>query len=516
MNSIYGDELYCSTEALMKVYEGIKHTDISEEFILPDYLPDIKKIIRVDTTPKIDGKFVTKGKVDYEGDVVVNILFIDEGNHLRTVTFTVSFADGVEIDGVVDECIANLVPDPESVICKMVNPRRVSIRMRMDTSVTVWCTRCFEPDYSGEGASGRIEKAERSIEVMKLVCAGESGLSASADLEADGALPQIGEVISCNVDMSFYECKGADGKVLCRGDMPITVFYSSPSDSGEVYTVLYRKLPLAQVVLAEGIEDDYTCMARGSVDSVNVNVAENGFGERRIVELDITYRIYLNCVGKDKVNVVSDVYALGKNVKIETENTTFCRLSRLFSRSFSVSLAQTRAELNISDADGVFAVKADPKILSVEKKAENGSVLVSGNAKVSAIVKGKDGLTAFDYEMPFSTELDGGGVGKDFIYNCDTVCMSAKGRFDSENFYTELELALNMMILETESAEVMKRAEFTDMETVAEAPQMRFYYPDENETLWSIGKRFGVPISELEETNGISDGKLPYVLYIPS
>ena len=50
--------------ALVKIYDGIKHTDISQEFILPDYLPDIKKIILVDTIQKIDGKYVSSGKVD--------------------------------------------------------------------------------------------------------------------------------------------------------------------------------------------------------------------------------------------------------------------------------------------------------------------------------------------------------------------------------------------------------------------------------------------------------------------
>ena len=68
----------------MRVFDSVKHTDVSEEFILPDYLPDVKKIIRVDVKPKIDGKFITKDKVDFEGDIISHILFCDEGNHLKS------------------------------------------------------------------------------------------------------------------------------------------------------------------------------------------------------------------------------------------------------------------------------------------------------------------------------------------------------------------------------------------------------------------------------------------------
>ena len=66
-----------NTSALMQIYEGVKHTEISEEFILPDYLPDIKRIIKVSAKPKIDTKYVTVGKVEYEGDVVTVLLFVD-------------------------------------------------------------------------------------------------------------------------------------------------------------------------------------------------------------------------------------------------------------------------------------------------------------------------------------------------------------------------------------------------------------------------------------------------------
>lgn len=516
MNDFYiENEQSPMRSALMKVYDGVKHTDASEEFILPDYLPDIKKIIRVDTIPKIDGKYVNKGRLDFEGDVVVNILYVDEGNHLRTVTFTVSFADGVEVDAVIDECIANLTTNPESVICKTVNPRRVSVRMRLDTDVTVWCVKSFEPEYKGEYSEAKIERSERELEVMKLVCAGESGLNVSADLEADGALPQIGEVISCNVDISFYECKGSDGKVLCRGDMPITVFYSSPSEIGETYTVLYRKLPIAQVVLCDGVEDDYSCMARGTVDNVKVTVSENGFGERRIVMLDVNYRIYLNGAGRDSVKVISDVYSYGKDVKTVNEIETFYKPSRVYSKSFSSNLALSRDQITSDDADSVFAVKATPKVIEVTLNSDKGTVNVSGISKVSAIFQSETGLNTFEYEMPFSTELDGTGISGNFIYNCDIVCMNAKGRFDSENYYTELELSMNIMLLEAVEASVMKKAEFSEREQLKDKPQMRFYYPEDGETFWSIGKAFDVSVHDLKEKNGVSDETLPKVIFIP-
>lgn len=516
MNKFYGDtERAMGEGVLMRIYDTVKHTDISEEFILPDYLPDVKRIIRVDIKPKIDGKFISRGRVDYEGDVICHILFCDEGNHLKSVSFTASFSDGVDVSGIEDECIANLVPSPESVSCKMLNPRRVSIRLRLDTAVTVWCNRSFEPAFSGDYDEYSLEKSTQSVDVLKLICSGESGLNAIADLEADGSLPQINDIISCNADVSFYECKCSEGKALCRGDMSITVFYSSLDGDSEIYTVLFRKIPIAQVVLADGVDDTYSCMARGTVDAVKFSVSENGFGERRVVELDISYRIYLNCVGSETVTVVKDIYAPGKSVSCESEKQTFCKLSKIYSTSFGANLAVSREEMNMLHSIGVFTLSATPKIDEVEFIKEGSRLRVSGKCLTGVVVKNAEELETYEYEVPFKTELDAFGLGENFIYNYDIVCVSAKGRFDSETFYTELDMQLNLMLIETLELDVLKKVELSDSIAEENVPQMRFYYPCDGETLWDIGKRFGVSVNELREKNDIVGQTLPPVLFIP-
>ncbi len=516
MNSMPNDT------ALMKVHEGVKHTEISEEFILPDYLPDIKRIIRAEAKPHIDGKFITTGRIEYEGDIVCHLLFCDEANKLRSVTFTAAFSDGIDLPEADDECIANLIPSPESINCRMLNPRRISLRLRLDTDCTVWCRRSFRPEITGNLSPMGIESLDKEIDVLDLICTGESGLSASADLEADGALPQIGEVVNCNVEMSFYECKGNDGKVLCRGDMPITIFYSTPgqvnedgTETSESYTVLHRKLPIAQVVAVNGVDESYECMARGSVDDVKFTVAENGFGEKRIIELDITYRIYLNCVCRSSLKLTQDMYACDRSSQTESKDTVFYRHSKSYNTSFGANSVITRDELGITDATGIYEVCATPKINSLALSDDGHRLTVTGVASCAAVLAGNDGLFSTEYEIPLKLDLDASGVPEKFIYNCDTVCMSARGRLDSEKLYTDLEIQINLMVLGESSEKVLCKADFSEKETVSDGALMRFFYPSDGETLWDIAKQFSVPAQSITEANSISDKKLPDVIFIP-
>ena len=500
--------------ALMQIYEGVKHTEISEEFILPDYLPDVKRIIKVNAKPRIDTKYVTMGKVEYEGDVVAVVLFIDEENKLRTVTFKAAFADAIEVAEIKTECVANLVPYIESVNCRLLNPRRVSLRVRVDTDSTIWCNKDLKPRYFGDLHNVKTEELKREVKSVQLITAGENGLTASADIEVDGALPQVGEVISCRVDMSFFECKASEGKVLCRGEMPITVFYSSPSENGENYTVLFRKLPIAQVISADGADESFECMSRGEVDDVKVKVSENGFAEKRILELEITYRVYLNCVKKDSVTITEDAYAPKRSVREETEAVKFCYPARNYSVNFGATKSVPKNEMELENAEGVFEVSAEAKVSSVEKNSA-GRIVVKGIADVDAIFKGGEGLFSVKYDIPFETELDSTGVPEKFEYTADLVGMCAKGRLDAENFYTELEMQLGLMLLGCSEINLLKQAEFSVAEEEKMPPQMRFYYPDQNETMWDICKRFGVSYADIERNNTIKDGKVPEVIMIP-
>ena len=269
------------------------------------------------------------------------------------------------------------------------------------------------------------------------------------------------------------------------------------------------------MVGAEGVTDAYECMARGSVDEVKVNVSANGFGEKRIIELDVNYRIYLNCVCKDKVTVTEDIYAEGCDVKTESEKREFCFLAKNTSKNFTVNTALMRETLELDGAEAVFEVSSDPRVTGVKLSEDGYKLTVSGIAPTSAIVKKSDGLYSVEYTVPFTAELDGEGIPKEYTYNADTVCTSARGRLDNEKLYTDLEIQLSLMVLGVNSVSVLKSAELSQKPCDEERPQMRFFYPAPSETLWDVGKRFGVSQKKLCEVNKISGGKAPEMLIIP-
>ena len=71
---------------LVKTFQDTSHNEISAEYNLPDYLPDIKRIIRADAVPKVDGKYLP---------VDENTAVSMPKNLLRSCTVSAETSDGI-------------------------------------------------------------------------------------------------------------------------------------------------------------------------------------------------------------------------------------------------------------------------------------------------------------------------------------------------------------------------------------------------------------------------------------
>lgn len=93
-----------------KLYDGESSNELSDDYSLPDYLPDIRKIVRVGAKPQLNGKYMNGEKVEFEGRVFYEILYISSENTLKVIAFDTSFEQNVPIVGLDENCIITITP----------------------------------------------------------------------------------------------------------------------------------------------------------------------------------------------------------------------------------------------------------------------------------------------------------------------------------------------------------------------------------------------------------------------
>ena len=96
--------------------------------LLPDYCPDIRRILKCTLTPVPVGKTITAGRLEVEGLATLNILYISAGGEPARGEYKVPFTRMLELHGEAEDPIITVGMLPGPVSCRAVNQRRLEIR----------------------------------------------------------------------------------------------------------------------------------------------------------------------------------------------------------------------------------------------------------------------------------------------------------------------------------------------------------------------------------------------------
>ena len=105
--------------------------------LLPDYCPDIRRILKCTLTPVPVGKTITAGRLEVEGLATLNILYISAGGEPARGEYKVPYTRKLELHGEAEDPIITVGMLPGPVSCRAVNQRRLEIRGSVVVSASV-------------------------------------------------------------------------------------------------------------------------------------------------------------------------------------------------------------------------------------------------------------------------------------------------------------------------------------------------------------------------------------------
>jgi len=373
--------------AAVMVAEANTLRELSDDFILPDYLPDVKKVVWVEACPSLGNRFLGSGILEYEGAVAYKVLYIADDNRVRCAAFLADFKNKVACEELSEDCVDVLRPIATALNCRMQNPRKLNIRCQAGVEGAIWKRESFLPElYGARGSEEKgIETKENCINAMNITNRRETGLIFSEDITLDSSMPAIGEMICSRANIHVDECRPSGGELLLRGVCEFEAIYSVPVGNGEDYTLLRRTLPYSQALEADSLQEGCTCVVTVLPEGTTVNVREDEFGKRRMVELDINYGLDVEAMHPKKLYYCEDCYSVDRECQVTDQKRKIHYLANTVHASFSVNENRLLQEI---EAVGIREVKACSVIPTLDPQAELGKKnrpVFSGSAKVTVL-----------------------------------------------------------------------------------------------------------------------------------
>ena len=503
--------------------EGIKISpeyEVSEEYILPDYLPDIRKILLVNAKIEENDGFIQEGKEEYSGDIVFNVVYIGDTGEVKCVTQSYPYTNYLSNESIYDDSVIETVTRIENRSVRAVSPRKLLLKGRVVTDISIFNKLCVSPRLvGGSGVEDEftLERKTDRIDCVNYLQFTESDIRVSEDIEYKGKMP-ISELVYSDADLFMTDCKYSDGKVSIKGNARVKCLLkcAEEGEDGE-YEGIEKNIPIEHSFEVKLPQNDSRCFGRFELGAIEVGIANDSYGENRLLQVDFVCRANITAVSNSDTVFTDDVFSTAYKYENTYKEVTTERLAKCGYSNFSVNGSGEIANTEGIELDRIVFSQADSQMKLKEVSA--GKAVFEGECSVKSVLADKTGnCITSDMSFPIRFEIP---VECTEVNRCTVECtvLDLRVNIDGNRLNVNAEIGIDYVIFEKVTANSVTTVAIDKNIKCTENKDgfVRLYYPEKNEDLWSVAKKYGLSRASLEKANNrqLSEG-LPRVILIPT
>ena len=372
------------------VYDGQTEQGVEFDYVLPDYYPDIFKILKCTLTPGVVSYSVSGTQLFIDGVVYIKVLYLSEqSDDINCIEQRFTYSKTVELVKPAEKPMVSIFQKTDYCNCRAVSGRRIDIRGAVSCKVKV--TGCTEGEIlsGAEGLGAEVRRDRVSYCGSRLYASRQ--YVAREDIET-GSGGGIASILTVSCSAAVTDTKIIADKVVIKGEARVRALYLTRTDGGMSTEVMEADVPLSQIVDVDGITDAHSCCARFDVMDCDLEIKQGDDGENRLLGCEITVDCKVNAYKEAEIMPLSDIYSTDyecnfTSVPVKLEHTP----------SYLTTQHSFRSVLDYSDGNisEVFDCRCDLSGYNVRSAEESGRIIISGQACIGLIGRNGNGKTTF-------------------------------------------------------------------------------------------------------------------------
>jgi len=334
------------------------------ETIVPDYCPDMARVISAEGKPCVHNRELRDGKAEVAGTVRVTVLYTPEGEGgIRTLNFSVPFT--VECDNRILQGCQLLTAEVglEFLESRMMNPRKIFTHCRLTARLSGYrrAPLCFCTDVEAEPQLG-IEKRREQQKAILLTEICEKDFTFTEELNLSPGRSGAAELLSSRICSTVTETKAVGSKLIFKGVFTVSVLYRSVEGA---YGSITGELPFSQIMEAENCEGAMPTLQL-SLTGSDLQISGDDPEGRQI---DVT--LYLHAVAllrrEQELTLLNDLYSTTYETHYEASPLTLTAFHDAMTRR---QMVREVLEIGVA-AETILSLSVSCGAVSVSREGEN-------------------------------------------------------------------------------------------------------------------------------------------------
>ncbi len=498
------------------VCDGQAEQGVEFDYVLPDYYPDIFKILKCTLTPGIVSYSVSGTQLFLDGVVYIKVLYLSENsNDVNCVEQRFTYSKTIELAKAPEKPAVTLFQKTDYCNCRAVSGRRIDVRGAVSCKVRV--TGCMESGIL-TGADGMGVQVKRD-EVTYCGCRlyADRQYVAREDIET-GAGGGISAILSVSCYGNITDTKIISDKVVIKGEARLKALYLTKAGEGTGTEVMEAVIPLSQIIDVDGITDEHTCFASLNVLDCDLEIKQGDDGENRLLGCEITVDCKVNAYKEITVSPVSDVYSTDYEC-----NFSKSTVKLEHTPSYVMNQYGLRSVLEYGDGllAEVYDCRCDLTGCTFRSSEESGKLIMGGQMNVWLFGKDSEGRPvfsekseAFEIETEISTEKDS--------YTADLSAVVSNVSYSISGDHTadvQIQLSVQGLVYKIRTVDAVGEIDVAEDKPLKKDSDyaLKLYYAEKGEKIWDIAKRYNSAVSAVTTENELEEEQLsaPCMLLIP-
>lgn len=488
-----------------KIYDGVQEQSVELDYILPDYYPDIFKLIKCCIVPSVISSSINGDSLTYELLADIRILYCSEkDNNIQCINQKMTYSKTVQLGESVNKPVVSIMPKADHINCRVVNQRRIDMRGAVSIKVKVTGETSQEVicDIFGMNAQMKkfpVEYAAKKITENKTVTVNE-------DVELNMSKPSVSGIVRSDVILSDPDKKIIANKLVVKGDAEVKILYTC-NDGMETMNFT---IPYSQIVDMEGLDENYECSVKLRTISCDIIANANDEGENKLLKCELKIGIQCRAVKALSVQLVADAYSTSYPCEYAS--------SKFMIDQSPIPVKEIFQNKITFDCENgtimcVYDVWCDIKNINVLMMPQEHSIKVSGMLCFCIMIKNENNMPAIiEKEEAFEHIIENEKITENSFADLNVETLECTYTLTSSNGLSiKTEIRVSGDLFTSSYCEALTDVRFDDTVKITRDGDyaLKLYYGVENEDIWHIAKKYCTSVNAIMEENSLESDRLP-------
>ena len=481
---------------------------VEGDMIIPDAKPDILNTICTSGVVCIYKKEISKDKIKVEGNINTYIMYLadDEKDKVRGLNTSLDFSEIIQMQNIEEGMSCNINSLIKSIECKVINGRKISIKVALELEITVFSNENIEI-INDLQVDKNVQMLKESLIVNSQIGTGETKIYAKDTISID-SIDNLAEILKLNSSLGKQEVKVSYNKILTKAEAEVKIMYLT--EDNRINTVT-GKIPIVGFIDIQGVTENNLTNINYMIK--NIVIKPNSQEEHSIyveLEVEVTATVF----EEKQINIIQDIYSPEELLKFNTKN-----ISVMTKKEQKIEVSQVREKVHLDGIQNKSIIDVDVVPIIEKENKLNDKIIYEGELQMQFILSnGELDVETRSTKIPFkyiaqnlentenlNTNMNIEILNKDFVVE------------ENGDILSNIDMNMNLDISKTASLNLIDEIE-TNGEREEQDYSIVMYIVKKGDTLWKIAKKYGSTIEDIVRTNGIEDENMIYPdekLYIP-